>query len=145
MVKNLPVNAGDAGSIPGSGRSPGEGNSNPLQYSCLENPMDRGVWRAVVHGVTESQTGLNMHAHYIHFKKNALVKSSSSPWFSFNLGDVQGHRTSLPYSFRSGNAPVCTRTEFVVSSLHHFHDKGKEPAHLHTFVNQVCLTVNCGG
>ena len=45
-------NAGDLGSIPGSGRSPGEGNGNPLQYSCLENPMDRGAWWATVHGVT---------------------------------------------------------------------------------------------
>ena len=57
MVKNLPARAGDIrdlGSIPGSGRSPGEGNGNPLQYSCLENPMDRGAWWATVHGVTES-------------------------------------------------------------------------------------------
>ena len=57
MVKNPPANAGDTGdlgSIPGSGRSPGIGNSNPLQYSCLENPMDRGVWRATVHRVAES-------------------------------------------------------------------------------------------
>ena len=46
MVKNLPANAEDEGSIPGSGRSPGEGNGNPLQYSCLGNPMDRGAWRA---------------------------------------------------------------------------------------------------
>ena len=46
MVKNLPANAGDAGSIPGSGRSPGGGNGNPLQYSYLENPMDRGTWWA---------------------------------------------------------------------------------------------------
>ena len=45
-------NAGDTGSIPGFGRSSGEGNGNPLQYSCLENPMDRGAWRATVHGVT---------------------------------------------------------------------------------------------
>ena len=44
--------AGDPGSIPGSGRYPGEGNGNPLQYSCLENPMDRGTWRAIIHGVT---------------------------------------------------------------------------------------------
>ena len=49
LVKNLPANAGDAGSIPGLGRSPGEGNGNPLQYPCLENPMDRGAWRATVH------------------------------------------------------------------------------------------------
>ena len=54
VIKNLPASAGDAGSIPGSGRSPGEGNDNPLQYSCLGNPMDRGVCRATVHGVAES-------------------------------------------------------------------------------------------
>ena len=53
MVKNLPASAGATGSIPGLGRSLGEGNGNPLQYSCLRNPMDRGAWRAAVHGVTE--------------------------------------------------------------------------------------------
>ena len=51
VVDNPPDNSGDAGSIPGSGRSPGEGNGNPLQYSCLGNPMDRGAWWATVHGV----------------------------------------------------------------------------------------------
>ena len=53
MVKNPPANSGEAGSIPGSGRPPGEGNSNPLQYSCLKNSMDRGVWWATVHGVAK--------------------------------------------------------------------------------------------
>ena len=53
MVKNLPANAGDAGSISGSRRSLGGGNGNPLQYSCLRNPMDRGAWWALVHGVAE--------------------------------------------------------------------------------------------
>ena len=48
-------NAGDPGSIPGSRRSPGEGNGNPLKYSCLGNPMDRGAWQATVHGVAKSQ------------------------------------------------------------------------------------------
>ena len=52
MVKNSPASAGDAGSVPGSRRSVGVGNGNPLQYPCLENFMDRGAWRAVVHGVT---------------------------------------------------------------------------------------------
>ena len=55
MVKNSPANpgdVGDAGSIPGLGRSPREGNGNPLQYSCLRNPMDRGAWWAIVHGIT---------------------------------------------------------------------------------------------
>ena len=51
--------AGDPGLIPGSGRSSGEGNGNPLQYSCLENPMDGGAWEATVHGVTKNQTELS--------------------------------------------------------------------------------------
>ena len=67
MIKNLPTNAGDigdAGSIPGSGRSLGEGNGNPLQYSCLENSMDRGALRVIVHGVAKGQTQLNdTHTH----------------------------------------------------------------------------------
>ena len=64
VVKNLPTNAGDTGDtgdvglIPGSRRSPGEGHGNLLQYSCLENPMDRGAWRATVHRDTKSQTRL---------------------------------------------------------------------------------------
>ena len=59
MVKNLPANAGDAryaGLVPGSRRSLGGGNGNPLQYSCLENPIDKGVWQATVHGVVKSWT-----------------------------------------------------------------------------------------
>ena len=56
VVKNPPANAGDSGLITGSGRSPGRGNGNPLQYSCLENPMDRGAWPATVHGLEKSWT-----------------------------------------------------------------------------------------
>ena len=59
VVKNLPADEGDArnvGLIPGSGRFPGGGNGNPLQYSCAENPMDRGAWQAAVHGITQSWT-----------------------------------------------------------------------------------------
>ena len=69
VVKNLPANAGDIrnmGLIPGSERSPGGGHGNPLQCSCLENPMDKGAWRAAVHRVTKSQTQLKqlgMHTH----------------------------------------------------------------------------------
>ena len=55
LVKNLLANAGDTGSIPGSGRSPGEGNGYPFQCACLENPMDRWAWWATIHGVTKSQ------------------------------------------------------------------------------------------
>ena len=69
VVKNLPANTGDirdTGSVPGLGRSPGGGHGNPLQYSCLENPMDRGAWRAIVHGLAKSwtqQKWLSMHAY----------------------------------------------------------------------------------
>ena len=65
VVKNLPTpgDARDTGSIPGLGRSPGVGNGNPLQCSCLDNAMDRGTWRATVHGVAKSQTQLSTHTH----------------------------------------------------------------------------------
>ena len=57
--------AGDPGSIPGSGRSPREGNGNPLQYSCLENPMDRGAWQATIYSITKNQTQLSdKHFHF---------------------------------------------------------------------------------
>ena len=62
MIKNMLVNEGDTGdmgSVPGSGRSPGEGNGNPLHYSCLENTMNRGAWWATDHGVTRNQTRLS--------------------------------------------------------------------------------------
>ena len=58
VVKNLPANTGDADLTPGSRRFPGERHGNPLQNSCLENPMDRGVWQPTVHGVTKNQTQL---------------------------------------------------------------------------------------
>ena len=63
--KESACNAGDSGLSPGSGRSPGERNGNPLQYSCLENSMDRGAWQATAHGVTKSQTRLSdKHFHF---------------------------------------------------------------------------------
>ena len=68
VVKNLPANAEDTrdlGSIPGSGRSPGIGNGYPLQYSCLENFLDREAWQALVHGVAKSQTRLIIHTKNI--------------------------------------------------------------------------------
>ena len=70
VVKNPPANAGDAGSILGLGRYPGEGNGNPLQYSCLENPMDGGAWWATVHEVAKSWTQLNDFTFHFHFPTN---------------------------------------------------------------------------
>ena len=64
VVKNLPASGVDAGLIPGSGRSPGEGNGNPLQYSCLKNSMDRGAWWATVHGVTKMTEQRSAHGTY---------------------------------------------------------------------------------
>ena len=64
MVKNPPSNAGDAGSIPGLGRLPGEGKGNPLQYSCLENPMDREGWWAILHRIAKSQTQQRVGQQY---------------------------------------------------------------------------------
>ena len=79
VVKNLPTNAeaAEAGSIPGLVRSPGEGNGKPLQYSCLENPMDRGNWWARVHGVAKSWTRLSVftHKHYNELKPLFLLIS----------------------------------------------------------------------
>ena len=66
VVKNLPANAGDAGLIPGSGRYPGGGNGNPLQYSCLENPMNKGLWQATVHGITKNQIRILYVCVYIY-------------------------------------------------------------------------------
>ena len=77
--KESACKAGDQGSIPGSGRSPEEGNGNPLEYSCLENSIDRGAWWATVHGVTKSQTRLSDFTFTFHFHalKNEMATHSS--------------------------------------------------------------------
>ena len=76
--KESACNAGDTGSIPGSGRSPGEENGNPLQYSCLENPMGRGVWQATVLGVAKSWTQLSDHTHtHTHTLEEGMATHSS--------------------------------------------------------------------
>ena len=77
LVKESACNAGDPGSIPGSGRSPGEGNGNPLQHSCLENPTDRGAWRAVVHGVAkrhDGATNTNLKHRFVTPKNENSIK-----------------------------------------------------------------------
>ena len=84
-IKASASNVGDPGSIPGSGRSPGEGNGNPLQYSCLENPMDGGAWWATVHRVTKSPTGLSTFTFHFHALEKEMAPHSSTlawriPW-----------------------------------------------------------------
>ena len=79
MVKNPPPSAGDAGSILGWGRSPGEGNGNLLQYSCLENPMDRGAWRAIVHGVAKSRTRLSDFTQTVALKRDPYSRKHRPP------------------------------------------------------------------
>ena len=86
VSKESACNVGDLDSIPGLGRSPGEGNGNPLQYSCLENSMDRGAWRATVHGVTKSGTRLND----FHFPRAYISTGSLYTW------DIEAQRLSVP-------------------------------------------------
>ena len=71
--------AGDLGSIPGSGRCPGEGNGNPLQYSCLENPMDGGVWWVTVHGAAKSRTRLSDFTFFLSFRLWETSQTSEEP------------------------------------------------------------------
>ena len=80
MIKNLPASAGDGrdtGSIPRLGRSPGGGHGNPLQYSCLENPMDRGAWQATIHGVTKKSDMTEATSHACSSFLNIHGKSKS--------------------------------------------------------------------
>ena len=72
--KESAFSAGDPDSIPGLGISRGEGNGNPLQYSCLENPMDRGAWRTTVHGVAESDMMSDWHFHFLSYETISLTK-----------------------------------------------------------------------
>ena len=95
--------AGDSGPSPGLGRSPGEGHDNPLQYSCLESPMDRGTWRATVHRVTKSQTQLKwvgMHARKVYGRLWPLglkykIMGCSNPFFR----EIQNHNSKHNYFF----------------------------------------------
>ena len=85
--------AGDPGSMPGSGRSPGEGNGNPLQYSGLENSMDRGAWQATVHGVAKSQTRQSDFTFTFHFhalEKEMATHSSILAWKIPGMGEPGG-------------------------------------------------------
>ena len=96
-------NAGDPGLIPGLGRSPGEGNRNPLQYSCLENPMDQGAYRATVHGVAESQTWLSDFT-FTTWSNNAIT------WYISNGSKIIISRRYL-YSRVIDNSQDCETTQ----------------------------------
>ena len=123
MVKNSPANAGDtgdAGLIPRSGRSPGGGNSNPLQYSCLENPMDRGAWWAVVHKMAKTQTQLSMLTHVLIFRTKLYFQVIMSIFLQIfvNIGfirisctwymllRVQNHKFYISFHFSLRNSWV---------------------------------------
>ena len=95
-LKNLPANAGGEGLIPGSGRSPGEGNGNPLQYSCLENPMDRGAWWVTVSGLAKSGTRLNNTTKngYIGFNKN-IIEIHSFVTIYFLIGLLENFKSLM--------------------------------------------------
>ena len=75
MVKSLPANVEDMGSIPGLGKCPGEGNSSPLQYSCLGNPMDRGAWWVTIHGVAELNTLSNETCKQVCSNKTLFIET----------------------------------------------------------------------
>ena len=93
MVKASAWNAGDPGLIPGSGRSPGEGNGTPLQYSRLEKPMDGGAWWAAVHGVAKSRTRLSDFTFTFHFhalEKEMATHSNVLAWRIPGTGDPGG-------------------------------------------------------
>ena len=118
MVKNPPANAGDgdAGSIPGLGRSPGGGHSNPLQYPCLENPMDRGTWQATVYGVTKSRTQLSMHTH---MPLEGCLGTPLAPFFSSvqSLSRVQLFSTPCTAARQASLSITNSRSSLRLTSI----------------------------
>ena len=143
VVKNLPVNAGDPGSIPGWRRSPGEGNGNPFQYSCLETSTDRGAWWVTVHGVTKSRPQLSdEHFHLCVCKEMAELN------FERQIKTVHKEKPGMAHR---------TRTETYTSSIHpavHSAEladgcKGRRPRRCESRTNSLSalavLTVTQGG
>ena len=125
VMKNPPANAGDVrdvSSIPGSGRSPGGGDGNPLQYSCLENFMDRGAWWVTFHGIAKSQTGLNDYT--FPFLPSHPHSYSFNPIFLSHLsfyGQTYGKRHILPFSPLPHIlcTPLLTAYDFLPSHSNH--------------------------
>ena len=134
VVKNPPTNARyirDAGSIPGSERSPGRGHGNPVQYSCLENPMDRGAWWTTVHKILKSQTLLSDRAH-THNIYNSETSLRTENWSVLNrYEEVRNMKKShllkmnMPKRLMSKNLNLSPQTTFIQSSTDfHQSDKG---------------------
>ena len=102
MVKNPPASAGDAGLIPGSGKSPGEGNGNPFQHSCLRNPMDRGACQAIDHVITNSQTWMNMYAlQSVHLPTSGRAGKQEGPWWKLDLQNLPCRRDKYVCSLQT--------------------------------------------
>ena len=112
--------------IPGLGRSPGEGNGNPLQYSCLRNPMDRGVWWASVHGVAKSWTQLSNYSHHQAVTKNLrLITSSLIP---VPGGSWEGGRFWVEGVANEAWGQEARAVSCLVSRIYHALPQGERPA-----------------
>ena len=143
VVKNPPAYAGDirdAGSIPGLGRSPGGGYGNPLQYSCLENPMDRGAWWAMVHRLAKSQTWLKhliMHTMSFTYDVSLKILSTDLGWGRGYSMTLMSNFTQTRSMFKDSEDFYETGFLFLVSmELYFFHDLGQVTLSL---TNTFCL------
>ena len=116
-VKASACNVGDQGWIPELGRSPGEGNGNPLQYSCLENPMDGGAWQATVHGVTKSQTRQRLHFPSPKQNKNYPFNQQVPLYFSVSLKYFFNH-TDIVFDEIDIYVTNCLRRNEKADSTH---------------------------
>jgi len=114
VVKNPPANTGDAGLISGLGRCPGEGNGSPLQYSCLENPMDRGAWWVTVHGVTKES---NMH------QQEGSLPLSQQGYTRYCAKLLRCIIKCSPHSYRGIYLPICSKMLIIYLLCDRHYDK----------------------
>ena len=131
LVKNPPVNAGDTGLIPGLGRCPGEGNGNPLQYSCLGNPMDGRVWRAIAHGVTKSRWG---------HKESGTMERVTLFTFTFHRRHSQQDRAAICMRW-SVEEKISTVTPRALTLVDWVEDSGVCCVGYIQYLYRVCLVL----